>query len=455
MSQAKEDRNRAVEHILEDGFDLVPTKSGKGRRVRLEVWEAKGSGAQVGLEMEHEAVINIWMKRTDVPAKLPANSKRTDKEPDRKEWTDERGDGANSNLSFYPAFVGHPVTRLGVPTAGAAGEILGALAAAPLRPSGTAHGNTFLVKINGDLHGPNYICRPESAGAWEGEELHLVWEGPRPSSYLDHGPGPMIAPGDLLYIWAHEDEAFGNGFGLTATAIAGEIRSGNDRLHVRLENVWLLPRPFGFRLLGTSRSGSAILQAIDADRSPRAWVMDAGEQEIIDALIDTFGSQHAAAVAAAEAQYLDEWAIGLRDDKGAIDDEIEARRTALSKARPEQAMFRAKAMDRHGGRCVVTRTVVAVVLEAAHVIPHTGRSLFERPDNSLVLRRDIHALYDRFLISINPKSGKLVVSDTLGGTSYEKLAGRLIDHKLAGPPLEFHHRQFTRAHKQARELVGK
>ena len=90
--------------------------------------------------------------------------------------------------------------------------------------------------------------------------------------------------------------------------------------------------------------------------------------------------------------------------------------------------------------CRVPETV-----EAAHVIPHTGDPQFERADNSLVIRRDVHALFDTFLLSIHPQSGRVDVAPRLLDTVYGKLKGRDVDHKLAKQALEFHFRQFRAA----------
>jgi hypothetical protein len=44
--------------------------------------------------------------------------------------------------------------------------------------------------------------------------------------------------------------------------------------------------------------------------------------------------------------------------------------------------------------------------------------------NGLLLRADIHTLFDSVLIAIEPTSRTVVVSEALSGSSYAKLAGR-------------------------------
>ena len=42
-------------------------------------------------------------------------------------------------------------------------------------------------------------------------------------------------------------------------------------------------------------------------------------------------------------------------------------------------------------------------LEAAHIMPYRGTA-YDHPENGLLLRADIHRLFDRLLISVNPKT---------------------------------------------------
>lgn len=170
------------------------------------------------------------------------------------------------------------------------------------------------------------------------------------------------------------------------------------------------------------------------------------EKELRD-LIEEYGSAKAAAMSEAARAYLSDLDKALIDEKDEIEQAEHERKTATTKARPHQAAFRARAMERHHGRCVVTRFNVASVLEAAHVIPHTGNPAFEVPENSLILRRDIHALFDAHLIAIHPKSGKLLVSQELESSPYKKLAGKEVPHKLAPQSLNYQFQRFQNASK--------
>ena len=70
-----------------------------------------------------------------------------------------------------------------------------------------------------------------------------------------------------------------------------------------------------------------------------------------------------------------------------------------------QGGFRLRLTDAYGRRCVVTKERTLPVLEAAHIRPFSkGGS--HHPSNGLLLRRDIHALFDRGYVTVlEEKSG--------------------------------------------------
>jgi hypothetical protein len=71
------------------------------------------------------------------------------------------------------------------------------------------------------------------------------------------------------------------------------------------------------------------------------------------------------------------------------------------KQRRGQRKFRHALMKRYGARCMVTGCALVDVLEAAHVWPYRGEE-DNHPENGLLLRADIHTLFDLNLLSINP-----------------------------------------------------
>lgn len=437
-----EEIKKFVLAVMARDFTLVPTPSGKGDRVHLEVWEHRRTGLPLGLEMDHSTLVNLWLVRRDVPLDLPLSIGRTDKEPDGDGWTDEDGSGANHNLKHYPQFAGKPITRLALTNVRDAEDVLSRLTRGEVRSLAGRSKDGFLLKINGLLHAPHGICRPVSAADWEGGTVTMPFEGGKVSSRYDMSAGPDIAPGDAVYIWTHEDKAFGHGRGLTARATAGTVAISDGMLQVELRDVRLLPNPFGFKTLGAAHDGGRLLAAMDDHRHLRCWYMAEEDRSDIDKQIETYGSAMAAAKAAAEAAYLTPLERAINEHADEIERAEEERKTAVVKARPGQQRFREEAMRRHRSRCVVTGSSVKEVLDAAHVIPHTGAAEFEVPENSLLLRRDIHALFDACLIAIHPKTGEIVCAPSLAGSSYKSLAGRVVDHKLAPKALDYQYQRF-------------
>lgn len=84
-----------------------------------------------------------------------------------------------------------------------------------------------------------------------------------------------------------------------------------------------------------------------------------------------------------------------------------------------QRIFRTKLLRIYGGRCAITACTIEAILEAAHVTPYLGPDT-NKAGNGMLLRADIHTLWDLGLIAINPESMKLWVSPNLVGSEYEK-----------------------------------
>jgi hypothetical protein len=93
-----------------------------------------------------------------------------------------------------------------------------------------------------------------------------------------------------------------------------------------------------------------------------------------------------------------------------------------------QPEFRKQLITAYNGRCAITGCDAASALEAAHITPYMGpESNCVR--NGLLLRADIHTLFDLYLIGIDPETSQLVLAEELGETCYVELQGQ----KLAVP----------------------
>lgn len=91
--------------------------------------------------------------------------------------------------------------------------------------------------------------------------------------------------------------------------------------------------------------------------------------------------------------------------------------------RQGQPAFRKTLLDAYEHRCALTGCDVIQVLEAAHICRYMGPETND-VRNGLLLRADLHTLYDRALIAIDPATHELSVAPELKESEYAPLAGR-------------------------------
>jgi hypothetical protein len=85
--------------------------------------------------------------------------------------------------------------------------------------------------------------------------------------------------------------------------------------------------------------------------------------------------------------------------------------------------FRQALMEAYEGRCALSNFNAPDSLEAAYIVPFRGRDT-QHPSNGLLLRSDLHTLFDLGKIAIATGTMTVVVADDLLETSYRVLAGR-------------------------------
>jgi hypothetical protein len=93
------------------------------------------------------------------------------------------------------------------------------------------------------------------------------------------------------------------------------------------------------------------------------------------------------------------------------------------RVRRGQEPFRRVLLEQYGSECAIAGRGPAIVLHAAHILPHATTGRNDR-DNGLLLRADIHDLFDEELLWINPETLAVEVDISLNGTDYEALRGR-------------------------------
>lgn len=107
--------------------------------------------------------------------------------------------------------------------------------------------------------------------------------------------------------------------------------------------------------------------------------------------------------------------LSLEDARRRIERAIVARQGANT--------FRTAVMIAFGGRCAVTGYDVSDGLEAAHIVPYRGVHT-NAVTNGLLLRADLHTLFDRELIKVDADTFEVSVAPELRASSIGELHGR-------------------------------
>lgn len=104
---------------------------------------------------------------------------------------------------------------------------------------------------------------------------------------------------------------------------------------------------------------------------------------------------------------------------------IDAREKILAQVvrRRGQREFREALIVAYEGRCAISGCNAVEALEAAHILPYKGSST-NIVQNGLLLRSDLHTLFDLGLVVVVPESLLIVLAPSLMQTDYAELAGR-------------------------------
>ena len=104
------------------------------------------------------------------------------------------------------------------------------------------------------------------------------------------------------------------------------------------------------------------------------------------------------------------------------------------KRRQGQDKFRFNLCFAYGLRCIVTGCDTYQAIEAAHIKPYADRDMHNTKEsmlksNGLLLRADIHTLFDLELIGIDPLEDKIHISKKIMKSEYAYLDGELLKYK--------------------------
>lgn len=111
---------------------------------------------------------------------------------------------------------------------------------------------------------------------------------------------------------------------------------------------------------------------------------------------------------------------GITNEKLDIDADTRKFQETRQAVRQGQTKFRMDLLDAYGTHCAATNYDVAEGLEAAHIRPYRGAHTNETR-NGLLLRADIHNLFDYGIIGVDPEAMKIVLNQRARRSKYSQL----------------------------------
>jgi hypothetical protein len=112
-------------------------------------------------------------------------------------------------------------------------------------------------------------------------------------------------------------------------------------------------------------------------------------------------------------------ASGGTEDADETEDVIQQR---AIKTRRGQKDFRDRLLAAYRRRCAVTGSMVDAILEAAHIVPHAEKTDY-LTRNGILLRADVHTLFDQNLLAIDSRH-RVKVSKVLRHSEYKDYDGK-------------------------------
>src|SRR5450755_2167156 len=86
-------------------------------------------------------------------------------------------------------------------------------------------------------------------------------------------------------------------------------------------------------------------------------------------------------------------------------------------------LFRRGLIKRYGSRCLVTGCELEALLEAAHIAPYRNNSHNDL-SNGLLLRADIHTLFDLYQMRIDPVTLTITFNESVRLAGYSAYHGQ-------------------------------
>lgn len=99
--------------------------------------------------------------------------------------------------------------------------------------------------------------------------------------------------------------------------------------------------------------------------------------------------------------------------------------------RKYQSKFRKNLLKLYNNKCAISGISVNQVLQAAHAAPHATHGI-NKIENGILLRSDLHLLFDNGLLKIHPNTYEIYLDEELHNSEYVKYHGKKISKRTNG-----------------------
>lgn len=243
---------------------------------------------------------------------------------------------------------------------------------------------------------------------------------------------PLLKDGFRSLVWLHQEEKNGeSGKGLTAIVEFGPM---DNQRKAKVIEAFFFPHRIGNEILEKHRNDDDLLGRLRGYNHTKIWPIT---ENAISILLSAMQNK---------AQQIADFNNPNSDPYDPENTEGIEEKTSLRKVvlRQFQAAFRRELLLLRPNRCAITGTGEVSVLDAAHIIPYAAKHPDrDRPENGLLLRRDIHKLFDAGLISIEPECREVRVSRRLQSEEYTRLSGTPVNDDVSEKSLKYHFDQFS------------
>ena len=142
-----------------------------------------------------------------------------------------------------------------------------------------------------------------------------------------------------------------------------------------------------------------------------------------------------ASLVRANAEWLASDEACLPKDAPFVAPTVDAREAAirLVRLRRGQADFRETLRRRYGDGCLISGCELMDIVEAAHIAPYRGPAC-HHPENGLLLRTDLHTLFDLDLLGVEPGTLTIHLHEAVRSAGYGHLAGTKLKCSVANSP---------------------